>query len=220
MYLLRDMFIEEFKEPIDCIDNFINAVKLCKLCTFDALSVSCYLDDDYQFYRYINVNGLFIYFFISKRLPHLYVTLSSGSSLKSLQEYLIHDDSTVENLKTNILAVLNALGDSKLITYCIGHSAAGSYAYYLAHELSLKAITIGQLPMSFNSYIIPNKSNVALFTIKGDLLCIQPPSNIIQIKTTPAKTTLEGVVNHSIDSYISVINDQQDLEVKLDYLCH
>jgi len=214
------MYIEEFKEPINHLDNFVTAVKLCKLCSFDALSVSCSLDDNYQFYRYLNIDGLFIFFFRPKSKSHLYIVISSGTSLKSLQDYMSKEFiKTLYKLKNNILSVLDTLKeDVKLTTYCVGHSAAGVLAFQLANDLSLKAITLGQLPLTVDTIISIDKKDCVLFTTTADLLCIQSSPYITKIKTTPSYSTLEGVVNHSIDSYMNIINKYypQDLEVELE----
>lgn len=219
MYRLQDMYIEEFIDPIYSLDNFITAVKLCKLCSFDALSVSCYLSDNYQFYRYLNIDGLFIFFFLAKRFPHLYIVINGGSSLKSLQEYMTYNEETLEKLNLSIVSVFDTLSDYEyakdLKIYCVGHSAAGYYASSLGVLLPLNSITIGQLP-SVNSKFNPTTS--VSFSLSGDLLCNQKALNLIKIKSPQPKNTLEGVINHSIDNYFKLINERQDLEVEFDQM--
>lgn len=207
------MSIEEFTNPINSFNNFRSASKLCHLSYFDALSVSCYLDNEYQFYRYIKVDSIYIYFFILPKVNHLYIVFSSASSLSAIEDYLTNE-TLLDKVVTEIIKVIDTITYS-LTIYCIGHSAGGAYAYYTANLINSKCVTIGQLPLYLSKSIHFTSIDCAQFVKTSDLLCIHNTKYIVLLDKTPPKNTLEGVVNHSINSYLKMSN-QQDLMVMPD----
>lgn len=210
------MSIEEFTSPITRLTNFQTATKLCHLSYFDALSVSCYLDNDYKFYRYIKVESIYIYFFILPRVNHLYIIFSSSSSLSAIESYISNEE-LLDKVVKETVNVINTV-TSDLDIYCVGHSAGGAYAYYTANIINSKCVTVGQLPL----YVQRDISNMGScrecvqFVKTSDLLCLHKTKYVVLLDKNPPKNTLEGVVNNSINSYMKFANYLQDLEVEPD----
>lgn len=208
------MSIEEFTNPITNLSNFKTATKLCHLSYFDALSVSCYLDPEYRFYRYIKVENIYIYFFILPKVNHLYIVFSSASSLSAIETYLSNEE-VIDKVVTETLQVMDTVSEV-LEVYCVGHSAGGAYAYYTANLINSKCVTIGQLPLYVSKKITFKDIDCAQFVKTSDLLCLHKTKYIVLLDNKPPKNTLEGVANNSINSYMKHANYLQDLKVEQD----
>jgi hypothetical protein len=153
--------------------------------------------------KYTLIKDIYVYYLeLGKQLI---VLVNAPSGFRRLKDYITNKlESTVFDLVVQVNSDLKRLNYSEV--YCIGHSAGGLYSKYLASYIKINCITVGELNADLPEPYLENLEYIRYVSNKDLLVSRRKDVGlIVEIETKPFQSTLEGLIAHSIDSYMNII---------------